>query len=109
MKDSGGRKQRWQTRGGRISGKGFRLMWAGPLIIPVLLVAAAAHASRPVIISLLVLLIVVFFIGFITVFIGYGIDKRDLADHQRQGAAGKVPPQEPGDPPWGPSERGQVS
>jgi hypothetical protein len=57
-------------------GRGFRLMWAGPLIIPVLLIAAAAHASRAVIIALLVALIVIFLIGFVIMFVGVGINKR---------------------------------
>ena len=39
----------------------------------------------------------------------YGIDKQDLAKQQRQGAAGTIPPQNPDDPPWEPSKRGQVS
>jgi len=86
MNNSGRTKLRWQGRSGRVMKRGFRLMWAGPLIIPVLLVAAAAHASRPVIIALLVFLIVVFLIGFVTVFIGYGIIKRDMAERRGQGA-----------------------
>jgi cytochrome c biogenesis protein CcdA len=56
-------------------GRGFRLMWAGPLILPVLLIAAAAHASRAVIIALLVALVVIFLIGFVIMFIGVGINK----------------------------------
>jgi hypothetical protein len=109
MNDGKRMKLRWQGRAGRVMRRGFRLMWAGPLIVPVLLVAAAAHASRAVIIALLVLLIVVFFIGFVTVFIGYGIIKRDMAERQRQGTAGGVPTWKPGDPPWEPSKRGQAS
>jgi hypothetical protein len=89
MSDKGRRKRRWQTRGGRVSGRGFRLMWAGPLIVPVLFVAAAAGAGRAVIVALLVLLIVIFLIGFVIVFVGSRIDKRDLAEYHRQGPAGR--------------------
>jgi hypothetical protein len=73
---TGRTKLRWQGRGGRVMGRGFRLMWAGPLIVPVLLIAAAAHASRAVIIALLVALIAIFLIGFVIVFIGVGINNR---------------------------------
>jgi len=68
---TGRTKLRWQGPGGRLVGRGFRLMWAGPLIVPALLAAAAAHASRAVIIALLAFLIVVFLVGLGTVFIGY--------------------------------------
>lgn len=77
-------KLRWQGPGGRVMGRGFRLMWAGPLIIPALLVASAAHASRAVIIALLVFLIVVFLIGFVIMFIGFGKIKRDMAERRGQ-------------------------
>jgi len=73
---TGRTKLRWQGRGGRVMGRGFRLMWAGPLIVPILLIAAAAHASRAVIIALLVALIVIFLVGFVIVFIGVGINNR---------------------------------
>jgi hypothetical protein len=73
---TGRTKLRWQGRGGRVMGRGFRLMWAGPLIVPVLLIAAAAHASRAVIIALLAALIVIFLIGFVVVFIGVGVNNR---------------------------------
>lgn len=76
MNRTGRTKPRWQGRGGRVMGRGFRLMWAGPLIIPVLLIAAAAHASRAVIIALLVALIVIFLTGFVIMFVGVGINKR---------------------------------
>lgn len=76
MNGRGGTRLRWQGRGGRVMGRGFRLMWAGPLIVPVLLIAAAAHASRAVIIALLAALIVIFLIGFVIVFIGVGINNR---------------------------------
>ena len=76
MNRTGRARLRWQGRGGRVMGRGFRLMWAGPLIVPVLLIAAAAHASRAVIIALLVALIVIFLIGLVIVFIGVGISNR---------------------------------
>jgi len=83
MTNRGRTKLRWQGPSGRIMGRGFRLMWAGPLIVPVLLVAALAHASRAVIIALLVFLIVVFFIGLVVVFIGYGRLNRDASGPAR--------------------------
>jgi uncharacterized membrane protein YraQ (UPF0718 family) len=76
MSRAGRTKLRWQGRGGRVMGRGFRLMWAGPLIVPVLLIAAAARASRAVIIALLVALIVIFLIGFVVMFLGVGINRR---------------------------------
>jgi hypothetical protein len=76
MNGTGRTRLRWQGRGGRVMGRGFRLMWAGPLIVPVLLIAAAAHASRAVIIALLAALIVIFLIGFVIVVIGVGINNR---------------------------------
>jgi len=102
-------KGRWQTRGGRVSRNGFRLMWAGLSILLVMLVAAIAQASRPVIVALLVLMVVLVLAGLGIVFVGYGIDKQDLAEYHRQVAAGEIPPWKPGDPPWEPDKRRQAS
>jgi hypothetical protein len=83
MSNGGRTKLRWQGPGGRLMGRGFRLMWAGLLIVPVLLVAALAHAPRGVIIGLLVFLIVVFFIGVVVVFIGWGKTSRAASESTR--------------------------
>ena len=91
MNRTGRTKLRWQGRGGRVMGRGFRLMWAGPLIVPVLLIAAAAHASRAVIIALLVALIVIFLIGFVIRLFGLRITRRILAEHLAQGPPGQAP------------------
>jgi hypothetical protein len=80
-------------------------MWAGPLIFPALLAAAAAHATRPIIVTLAVLLFVLFFVGFAAVFVGYGIRQWDLAENRKQVAAGEMPPWKPGDPRWEPGQR----
>lgn len=88
-----------RTRGGRISQRGFWLVWAGLsmfIVIPVTI--GVAHPSDVVIQVLTVLMFALVIVGLFIVSYGRRKIDRDLADYDRKVAAGELPKWKPGDP-----------
>lgn len=56
-------KRQPQTQGGRIARRGTRMIWAGPLIVPVGLILGLLHAPTAVLIAVLVVLFVIALAG----------------------------------------------
>lgn len=88
-----------RTRGGRISQRGFWLVWAGLsmfIVIPV--VIGIAHPPDVVIQVLTVLMLVMVIVGLVIASYGRRMIDRDLAEYDRKVAAGELPKWKPGDP-----------
>ena len=93
------KRQQSPSRGGRASQRGFRLVWTGLAMLPVMLVAGILHASSAVDFALLGLMMVLALTGLGIVVYGSQIDKRELADYYRRKAAGgEEPAPAPGKP-----------
>jgi hypothetical protein len=92
-------KDMGRTRGGRVSQRGFLLLWAGFAGIFIGgLAAGAAHAPGPVVVAVLVVTFAMAFVGLGITVVGQRIDKRALSEYNRKVEAGELPPWKPGDP-----------
>lgn len=91
------KRQKWATKGGRVSQQGFRLMWAGLAMLIALLIAGIAHAPAAVIVLLIVLLFVISLTGLGFVIIGWRMNSRVLAEQYRNAGAGEEPARTPGE------------
>lgn len=92
------KRDKWPTRGARVSRNGFRLMWAGLSMLLVLLILGIVRAPGPVIVAVIVLLFALALTGLGIVIAGHVIDNRELAEYHRRVAAGEEPAWTPGKP-----------
>lgn len=92
------KRQKWPTRGGRISRNGFRLAWAGLAILPIGLVAQLANPGQVIDFALLILMVGMGLTGLGIALYGQRVDNRALAEYNRRVSAGEQPPWKPGDP-----------